>query len=280
MYLTVIEEAATKMEGFITTIVQRITRAPASGPARPAALPAQNSAPEGFVFVRGGTFQMGTASGGSSDERPVHSVTVKSFYMGKYEVTQKEWVEVMGSNPSRWKGDNLPVETVSWHDAIEYCNKRSLREGLSPAYRGSGDFVSCDLSASGYRLPTEAEWEYAAKGGDKTYLTTEYSGSNNVESVGWYNGNSGGGTHPVGTKLPNDLGIYDMSGNVWEWCWDWYGSYSSSSQTDPTGAASGSNRVLRGGGWIGSAGYLRSAARDNDTPSYWGNGSGFRLVRP
>jgi formylglycine-generating enzyme required for sulfatase activity len=186
----------------------------------------------------------------------------------------------MGTNPSYFKGDNLPVEQVSWHDAIEYCNKRSLREGLTPAYRGSGNSVTCDFNASGYRLPTEAEWEYAAKGGDKTYLTTEYSGSNNVESIGWYDGNSGNRTHPVGTKQPNDLGIYDMSGNVWEWCWDWYGAYTGGSQTDPAGAASGSGRVRRGGGWGDSAGDLRSAYRGLNTPTGRGSSSGFRLVRP
>jgi formylglycine-generating enzyme required for sulfatase activity len=201
--------------------------------------------------------------------------------MGKYEVTQKEWVEIMGSNPSEFKGDNLPVEMVSWHDVIEYCNKRSLREGLTPAYRGSGDTVTCDLSASGYRLPTEAEWEYAAKGGvNGAYLTYSYSGSNSVDSVGWYEGNSGDRTRPVGTKQPNDLGIYDMSGNVWEWCWDWYGDYPGGSQTDPAGPASGSARVLRGGGYFNSAQDLRSATRHSYPPAYGDSHRGFRFVRP
>jgi formylglycine-generating enzyme required for sulfatase activity len=280
MYLNTIEEAAVKMDGFITTITQRISAGSGRTGAPPAQRAGQSAAPGNFVFVQGGTFQMGSTSGGDNDERPVHSVTVKSFYMGKYEVTQKEWVEIMGSNPSNWKGDNLPVERVTWYEVIEYCNKRSLREGLTPAYRGSGDSVSCDLNASGYRLPTEAEWEYAARGGAKgAYLTYEYSGSNSVESVGWYTENSGGRTHPVGMKLPNDLGLFDMSGNVWEWCWDWYGDYAPGARTDPTGPASGSIRVLRGGGWNSSAGYLRSAFRDGYTPSYRGSNSGFRLVR-
>jgi formylglycine-generating enzyme required for sulfatase activity len=279
------EEAYDLMEGFVSELVENVGGASASRPAAPQPpvppRPVQPPVPEGFVRVEGGTFQMGSASGGDNDERPAHTVTVKSFYMGKYEVTQKEWVEIMGSNPSNFKGDTLPVENVSWHDAIEYCNKRSMREGLTPAYRGSGDSVTCDLSASGYRLPTEAEWEYAARGGaNGAYLTYTYSGSNSVDSVGWYDNNSGNRTHPVGTKQPNDVGLYDMSGNVWEWCWDWYGNYPSGSQTDPVGPASGSSRVLRGGSWYYSAQNLRSAFRGSYTPTLRGSNFGFRLVRP
>jgi formylglycine-generating enzyme required for sulfatase activity len=232
-----------------------------------------------MVRVEGGTFQMGTASGGESDERPVHTVTVKSFYMGKYEVTQREWQAIMGNNPSRFKGDNFPVESVSWFDAIEYCNKLSIKEGLTPTYRGSGDNITCDWNANGYRLPTEAEWEYAAKGGIKDYLVYEYSGGNNVGTVAWYGDNSGNGTHPVGTKAANSLGIYDMSGNVWEWCWDRYGNYTSGSQNDPRGPSSGADRVLRGGSWGNSAADVRSACRSVNTPSRRSNYFGFRLVR-
>jgi formylglycine-generating enzyme required for sulfatase activity len=234
-----------------------------------------------FVRVEGGTFQMGTASGGN-DERPVHTVTVKSFSMGKYEVTQKEWQEVMGNNPSsRNKAEDWPVETVSWFDAIEYCNKRSIKEGLTPAYRGSGDNITCDWNANGYRLPTEAEWEFAAKGGIKdSYLTYEYSGSNIVDAVAWYGGNSGKITWLVGIRAPNSLGIYDMSGNVSEWCWDRYGGYSSEAQTDPRGAVSGANRVVRGGSWFYPATYVRSAFRGYFTPSIRSDDLGFRLVRP
>ncbi|MDR1903248.1 MAG: formylglycine-generating enzyme family protein, partial [Treponema sp.] len=137
-----------------------------------------------------------------------------------------------------------------------------------------------DFRASGYRLPTEAEWEYAAKGGNKDYMVYEYSGSNSVDGVAWYDGNSGNRTHPVGTKAANSLGLYDMSGNVWEWCWDWYGSYTGSAQTDPAGASSGSSRVLRGGGWSNPAGSVRSAFRFLNTPSYRDFILGFRLVRP
>jgi formylglycine-generating enzyme required for sulfatase activity len=264
-----------KINELVTGIVRTMAGGRGGGTAvRP------GNVPDNFVRVEGGTFRMGSASGGDSDERPVHSVTVKSFYMGKYEVTQKEWAEIMGSNPSNFKGDNLPVEMVSWHDAIEYCNKRSLREGLTPAYRGSGDSVTCDLSASGYRLPTEAEWEYAAKGGNKDPMTYEYSGGNSAGSVGWYTDNSGNRTHPAGQKQPNSLGLYDMSGNVWEWCWDWYGNYPSGSQTDPLGPASGSRRVLRGGSWGYSAPDLRSAYRGYNSPTLRYSSLGFRLVRP
>ena len=185
----------------------------------------------------------------------------------------------MGNNPSNFKGNNLPVEQVSWFDAIEYCNKLSLKEGLTPCYRGSEDAITCDWNANGYRLPTEAEWEFAAKGGTKDYLTYVNAGSNNADAVAWFEVNSGKKTHPVGTKAPNSLGIHDMSGNVWEWCWDWYGNYSNAAQTDPLGASSGSNRVDRGGSWFASAQVVRSAVRDGVTPTYRDSHLGFRIVR-
>jgi formylglycine-generating enzyme required for sulfatase activity len=169
---------------------------------------------------------------------------------------------------------------VNWYEAVEYCNRLSLKEGLTPAYRGSGDSIVCDFNATGYRLPTEAEWEYAAKAGNKNYLSYEYSGGNSVERVAWHSGNSGNSTHPVGTKQPNDLGLYDMSGNVWEWCWDWYGSYSGGSQTDPRGASSGTSRVVRGGSWNSDAASVRSAIRRYNPPSNRRDYLGFRLVRP
>jgi formylglycine-generating enzyme required for sulfatase activity len=235
--------------------------------------------PDNMVLVEGGTFEMGSANG-LDNETPVHQVRISSFYMSKYEVTQQEYQAVMGINPSYFKGDNLPVETVSWYEAIEYCNKLSVKEGLTPAYRGSGDSVVCDLKASGYRLPTEAEWEYAAKGGSRETMVYEYSGSNSVDAVGWHRGNSGETTHPVGGKVPNSLGLYDMSGNVWEWCWDWYGDYGSGAQTDPVGAVSGALRVRRGGSWFGYGWYARSAYRYYFTPSSRYGNLGFRLVRP
>jgi len=242
--------------------------------------PAQKAIPANMVRVEGGTFQMGTVSGGYPDERPVRTVTVKSFYIGKYEVTQKEWQEIMGTNPSNFNGENLPVENVSWYDAIEYCNKRSIKEGLTPAYSGSGNNITCDWNANGYRLPTEAEWEYAAKGGNGSPGNYIYSGSNTIDDVAWYTNNSENRTHPVGTKAPNILGLYDMSGNVWEWCWDWYGSYSSDSQIDPRGAVFGTLRVMRGGSFFYYRGDIVSSAfRIHSFPSGRFSEDGFRLVR-
>jgi formylglycine-generating enzyme required for sulfatase activity len=240
-------------------------------------------APQDMVLVPAGTFSMGSSEG-ERHEKPVHQVTISTpFFMGKYEVTQKEWVEIMGTNPSNFEGDDLPVEQVTWHETIDYCNKRSLAEGLVPAYSGSENSILCNFQASGYRLPTEAEWEWAAKGGGKDLIIYLYSGSSNVDAVAWYNGNSGNKTHPVGTKAPNSLGIYDMSGNVWEWCWDWYWDwndvYSSAAQTDPAGVASGVGRRGRGGSWDYDARYLRSAFRGGDIPSLRRGDIGFCLVR-
>ena len=215
-----------------------------------------------MAYVKGGTFTMGATAEQGSDaydwEKPTHSVTVSDFYIGKYEVTQAQWKAVMGSNPSRWKGDNLPVENVSWNDIQEFIQKLNAQTGKK------------------FRLPTEAEWEYAARGGNQS-KGYKYSGSNSIGDVAWYYDNSSSKTHPVGQKTPNELGIYDMSGNVWEWCGDWYGSYSSSSQTNPTGPSSGSFRVLRGGSWSYIAGSCRVSRRSYD-PDYRSDNYGFRLA--
>jgi sulfatase modifying factor 1 len=212
------------------------------------------SPPPGMVFVAGGTFQMGSNS--ESDEKPIHTVTVSSFYMDKTEVTQAEYRKVMGKNPSNFSGcDDCPVEKVSWDDANAYAQK------------------------VGKRLPTEAEWEYAARGGNKSKVYT-YSGGNNLDAVGWYNDNSRSGTHPVAQKQPNELGLYDMSGNVWEWCSDWYdkGYYSRSPQNDPQGPNSGKYRVRRGGSWGRSDYFCRVADRSGYYPARWSGYRGFRLV--
>jgi len=213
-----------------------------------------------MIFVEGGTFMMGSDDG-ENDEKPVHSVTVNSFYISKYEVTQKEWLEIMGNNPSYSKGDNLPVENVSWNDIQEFIKKLNQTTGKT------------------YRLPTEAEWEYAAKGGNKS-KGYKYAGSNNIEEVAWYSNNSDGETHPVGTKKPNELGIYDMTGNVWEWCQDWYDKeyYRNSPSNNPKGPSSGTRCVLRGGSWVSSYSYCRSAIRNYVNPDGVNNYFGARLV--
>ncbi|NLW18678.1 MAG: formylglycine-generating enzyme family protein [Candidatus Cloacimonetes bacterium] len=230
-----------------------------------------------MILVEGGSFQMGSNDGDDYAE-PIHKVTVSSFWIGKYEVTQKEWMEVMEYNPSERKGETLPVENISWYDAVEYCNERSIREGLTPCYSGSGSNITCDWNANGYRLPTEAEWEYAARGGSKS-KGYKYSGSDKINTVAWHSGNSGRRTHEVGGKNPNKLGIHDMSGNVFEWCWDLYGSYPSGVQTNPHGATGDSDRVLRGGCWDASAGYCTVSYRGlNDATSSYSD-IGFRACR-
>lgn len=216
-----------------------------------------------MIYVEGGTFTMGCTSeqGGEcdSDENPSHQVSLGDFWIGETEVTQALWKAVMGSNPSYFKGDNLPVERVSWNDCQEFIRKLN------------------QLTGKTFRLPTEAEWEYAARGGNKS-RHYKYAGSNNVGDVAWYTDNSSSATHPVKGKQANELGLYDMSGNVWEWCEDWKGSYSSSAQSDPKGPSSGSDRVLRGGSWFNDAGSCRVSNRNGIYPGIRHNGSGFRLT--
>jgi len=250
--------------------------------------------PEGFVLIPGGTFAMGSEDG-DSDEKPVHEVS--DFMMGKYPVTQRLWQEVMGENPSHFKDcPECPVEEVNWYDAVEFCNKLSEREGLRPCYaidktrqdpnnQNSSDklkwTITCDWTANGYRLPTEAEWEYAAGGGSSG--RTKWAGTDSEAELvkfAWYNKNSESKTHPVRKLAPNGLGLYDMSGNVWEWCWDWKGDYASAAQPNPQGPLSGSCRVLRGGSWFDRAIGARVAYRSLNYPDSRGNISGFRLVLP
>ena len=239
-----------------------------------------------FVLVKAGTFTMGSPTNEKdrySDERQ-HTVRIsKDFYISKYEVTQGEYRSIMGTNPSDTDGglgNNNPVNRVSWYDAVEYCNKRSEREGLTPAYTINGNNVTWNKTANGYRLPTEAEWEYAARGGQKAGSYNIYAGSDNIDNVAWYISNSGGKTHPIGQKQANELGIYDMTGNVWEWCWDWYGDYPSGSVTDPSGPSSGEYRVLRGGSWDSYNHRCRAAARLWLGSVSSDNSNGFRLLLP
>ena len=252
----------------------------------PAAIvqPVPAAVPAGFVHIQGGTFTRGSPANeaGRYIYETQRQVTVSSFMMNRYEITQREYQEVMGTNPSRFTGDlNHPVEQVSWFDAVEYCNRRSQREGLTPAYTisGSGDnrTVTWNRNTNGYRLPTEAEWEYACTAGTTTAYNT---GANISNNTGWYRDNSGGTTRPVGQLPANAWGLYDMHGNVREWCWDWFGEYPAGAQSDPTGASSGSYRVLRGGGWNALVVEVRSAGRGYGTPTNRYSYYGFRVVRP
>lgn len=250
-----------------------------------------------LVLVEGGTF---TSTKTNDYEE---TITIDDFYIGKYEVTQKEWMDVMGSNPSHFKGDDLPVEMVSWYDAIEYCNKRSIKEGLEPYYNinkneldpnNKSEYdhikwtVTINEGVNGYRLPTEVEWEYAASGGQLSESYT-YSGSHNVDEVAWYWRNAGdqylsgdwswptiennnNQTNSVGLKEPNELGLFDMSGNVREWCWDWYGELGGDNE-------SGSLRVVKGGGWLGDVSSNEISFRGKFEASGIGPDQGFRVAR-
>jgi len=247
---------------------------------------------EGFVHIPAGSFTMG-----ADYAIPTHTVNLSAYYVSAYEVTQSEWIAVMGSNPS-WSyagiSDDRPVNQVNWYNSVKYCNKLSISENLTPVYSVDTDtnpdnwgdeFTPVqDLTANGYRLLTEAEWEYAARGAtsDPDYL---YSGSNTVGDVAWYNENNGSwgtdtyGCKPVGTKQSNALDIYDMSGNLSEWCWDWYDGYSGSEQTNPSGPQSGASRLYRGGNWNNSSIHCRVTIRSYGYPTDSRNYVGLRLSR-
>ena len=217
-----------------------------------------------MVPIEGGTFSMGCTtemdSNALSDEMPVHQVTLSSYYMGQTEVTQELWEAVMGSNPSHFNTDpNCPVENVSWNQCQEFIAQLNALTGKS------------------FRLPTEAEWEYAARGGKRSNGYT-YAGSNDIDEVGWYKDNSGESTHPVGMKKANELGLFDMTGNVCEWCFDRYGYYTEAAQTNPTGPETGSSKTYRGGSWQRLATNCRIARRNYFAPTSVRTYMGLRLV--
>ena len=252
-----------------------------------------------LILIEGGTFQMGSPESEMQRETDEvqHEVTVSDFYIGRYEVTQEQYQEVMGENPSNFDGENLPVENVSWYDAIEYCNRLSEQEGLTPVYTVDGESVSWDRSANGYRLPTEAEWEYAARAGTTTPFNTETSISD--EEANYYGhypygieenyfsqgnletqpGRYRQTTVEVNSFSPNKWGLYNIHGNVAEWCFDYYGEYDLENTDNPTGPTTGTLRVNRGGGWNDYAKHLRSAYRASTTPDQRMNNIGFRVVR-
>jgi formylglycine-generating enzyme required for sulfatase activity len=244
--------------------VQQNNNAGGSQPAATSSLsPVLQRLVDNMVYVEGGTFQMGSNdSDAESNEMPVHQVTLSSYYIGKYEVTQEEWEAVMGSNPSNFRGARLPVEMVSWNDCQTFIQRLN------------------QLTGQHFRLPTEAEWEFAARGGNagKSH-GYKYSGSASIDAIGWYTSNSGIQTHPVGQKQANELGLFDMTGNVCEWCQDWYGSYSSQVQTNPTGPSSASGRVIRSGGWYLDARNCRVSIRGSRALSNRFSSLGLRLAR-
>ena len=255
-----------------------------------------------MILVEGGTFTRGCTSEQEpdcfSDESPAHEVTLNRFNLGKYEITQKEWTSLMGTNPSNFNacGDSCPVEQVSWYDIIVYCNRLSEQEGLMPCYYSDNEFTNVYgksgqtwslpnagevywlATTNGYRLPTEAEWEYAARGGMQSERY-KFAGGNDISAVAWYSDNSSSSTHAVGGKASNELGVFDMTGNVWEWCWDWYGSYSDSAQCQPQGPNSGTTRVLRGGSWSNLVQNCRVSNRTSNPRGNRFNYCGFRIAR-
>lgn len=243
-----------------------------------------------LVKIEGGSFLMGSKDDNriaENDEQKRHEVKVSPFEINRLEVTVWEWKEyckktktALPKAPTWGWNDNYPITNITWFDAVKYCNWLSKQDGLKPAYTLAGPNVACDFTANGYRLPTEAEWEFAAKGGTKS-KNTYFSGSDELNEVAWYVKNSDRRPHAVGTKLPNELGIHDMSGNVWEWCWDWYNKdyYKVEDGNNPKGPIRGEKKSVRGGSWDSQESYLRTANRISTVPSITNEFYGFRLAR-
>ena len=232
-----------------------------------------------MIWVPADTLIMGSISpDAGDDEFPLLTIPLKGFMISPTEITQAQWMMVSSVNPSLFVGDDLPVENVSFYDAVEYCNAKSIKDGLSPAYDFRGTTIICDFDANGYRLPTEAEWEFAAKAGiGKSF--SQYSGSDDADSVGWYAANSNDQSQPVGKKDANALGIYDMSGNVYEWVWNWYAPYSYRVSSLFSGPQDGTDKVIRGGSWYHKQSLMRNTARNFAKPYQKNSYIGFRVVR-
>lgn len=239
-----------------------------------------------FVLVDGGSFKMGTSEPVELHESPAHEVTVKPFIIGKTEVTFDDYDKYMlatkqdTARKSMWGRGKQPAISVSWLDAVAYCNWLSAQEGLSKCYVIEGENVKWNDTAKGYRLPTEAEWEYAARGGNKSKLTL-YAGSKEIDEVAWFKDNSGAQTHPVASKKPNELGLFDMNGNVWEWVWDIYdwNYYKYSPQDNPRGPEVGAYRVMRGGAFYNEEKHVHVPTRQNSYVVFKQNSVGFRIAR-
>ncbi len=242
-----------------------------------------------MITVEGGEFTMGCSKKDApcdKDERPAHTVKLNTFLISKYEVSTAEYRQFAAETKTKlptteWKmQDNLPITNVLWEEAVLFCNWLSTKQGLKPAYIRKGNLFECDFSANGFRLPTEAEWEFAARGGKKS-LGYAFSGSDDLTNIAWVKANSNGAPHPYGTKMPNELGIHDMSGNVWEWCWDWHNMdyYKMENYNNPKGPINGEKKIVRGGSWDSVSSYARlsnriSTSTDTTYPFY-----GFRVVR-
>lgn len=242
-----------------------------------------------MIEVEGGEFTMGCGTNDSpcdKDERPSHQVKLKSFMIGKYEVSTYEWKQFAAAQKTKlpestWEAkDNLPITNITWEDAIQFCNWLSSKENLTPAYIKKGNQYECNFDANGYRLPTEAEWEFAARGGNNS-LGYKYSGANKMDNISWNKSNSNGTPHPYGTKLPNELGIFDMTGNVWEWCWDWYNEdyYKMKTHVNPKGPINGLKKIVRGGSWDSVSSYARVSNRISSTTGTTYPFYGMRLAR-